>query len=538
MVEKLSYNNLPSDTVKKLFQACAVLALLTVFTTKYLQAAGIAVDPDISYQSMNGWEVTGRMWQFDKDNDRFNDEWESHADAILDKLVNEVGINRFRLEALSGMENPVDYWSQFVSGSIGYSEFREHFYEKINDNDDSRVTDLSKFNFAYMDYIIEKMLLPIKQRVEANGESLYLNLNYVDFKWTDLKGDIEHASSPQEYAEFIVVVFERLRDKYQLIPDALEIVLEADNTDAWSGANIGKGLLAAKERLNEAGFYPEFIGPSTALASRATTYFDGIVSVPGAADALDMFSYHRYDSSVDKNTLQNIEEAARTWNLQTGMLEHVGADSDELIDDLIYGNISSWQQYGIATNLLDNPGGYYLKVDMENPDSPNVYLDSRAVGLSVIFNHVRIGASRVSAMADDTSLTPVAFVNENGSHVLSVRSSSAQSVEVSGLPNGAYGIVHATTDGQLTQEDSIDFSQGESFEVELAQGLTTLHSDTSPNIAAALGVASSASTEANGSSASSSTASSANSGGATLFLTGFLLLASSFRFLRFQSSTT
>ena len=503
MVEKLSFNNSSADTVKKLFQACALLALLTVFTTKYLQAAGISVDPDISYQSMNGWEVTGRMWQFDKENDRFNDEFESHADVILDKLVNEVGINRFRLEALSGMENPVDYWSQFESGEIGYSEFREHFYEKINDNDDPNEADLSRFNFGYMDYIIEKMLLPIKQRVEANGETLYLNLNYVDFKWTDLKGDIEHARSPEEYAEFIVVVFERLRDEYELIPDALEVVLEADNTDFWRGANVGEGLLAAKERLNAAGFYPEFIGPSTALASLATTYFDGIVSVPGAADALDMFSYHRYDSSVNENTLQDIAEAARTWNLQTGMLEHVGADSDELIDDLIYGNISSWQQYGIATDLLDNPGGYYLKVDMDDPDSPNVYLDSRAVGLSVIFNHVRIGASRVSAIADDTSLTPVAFVNENGSSVLSVRSSSAQSVEVSGLPNGTYEIVHATTDGQLTQEDSIDFSQGESFEVELAQGLTTLHSGASAELAAASETASSTSTEANESSESS-----------------------------------
>ena len=478
------------------------------------------------------------MWQFDKDANRFNDEWESHADAILDKLVNEVGINRFRLEALSGMENPVDYWSQFVSGAIGYEELRDHFYEKINDNDDPEETDLSKFNFAYMDYIIEKMLLPMKQRVEANGETLYLNLNYVDFKWTDLKGDIEHARSPQEYAEFIVVVFQRLRDKYQLIPDALEVVLEADNTDAWSGANVGKGLLAAKERLNDAGFYPEFIGPSTAVASRASTYFDGIVSVPGAADALDMFSYHRYDSSVNKNTLQNIAEAARTWNLQTGMLEHVGADSDELIDDLIYGNISSWQQYGIATNLLNNPGGYYLKVDMDNPDSPRAYLDSRAAELSVIFNHVRIGARRVSAIADDTSLTPVAFVNEDGSSVLSVRSGNAQSVEISGLPEGTYEIVHATTDGQLTQKDSIDFSQGESFEVELAQGLTTLHSGESPEIAAAMEVASSTSIETNGSSASSSTASSANSGGATWFLTGFLLLASSIRFRWNQSSTT
>ena len=140
-------------------------------------------------------------------------------------------------------------------GRSGYEKAKSHRYENINDNDDPNVLNESGFQFAELDYRVEKILLPIKRLVEANGEKLFVNLCYVDFgKHTKWKGNLSHARQPLEYAELIHVTFEHLKRKYGIVPDALEIVLEPENSEDWRGREIGAAMVAAAKRLNAGRF--------------------------------------------------------------------------------------------------------------------------------------------------------------------------------------------------------------------------------------------------------------------------------------------
>ena len=75
-------------------------------------ATVVTVNPSETYQVMKGWEVTARFWEQDKRLDRYDPSWLRYRDLILDHLVNELGINRIRIEIRSGAENPVDYWTR------------------------------------------------------------------------------------------------------------------------------------------------------------------------------------------------------------------------------------------------------------------------------------------------------------------------------------------------------------------------------------------------------------------------------------------
>ena len=142
----------------------------------------IEVQPSSRFQTMTGWEVTARMWEEDKKNDRYDGSWLLHRDEIAEGLA-AAGIDRIRLEVRSGSENPVDYWALFAGGQIGYRDFQSHRYEKINDNADPRQTDPQGFKFSELDYRVETMLLPLKAAVERRGRRLVVNLCYSDFKW-------------------------------------------------------------------------------------------------------------------------------------------------------------------------------------------------------------------------------------------------------------------------------------------------------------------------------------------------------------------
>jgi hypothetical protein len=215
--------------------------------------ADITVDPTETHQTMKGWEVSARFWEQDKTRDRYDPSWWDYHDDVIDRLVNELGIDRIRLVLMSGAENPIDHWTAFETQRIGYQEAKRHRFEKINDNNDPNLAVMSRFQFSELDHQMT-MLLPIKRAVEANGERLFINLTYVDFTGTEAQGNISHALQPDEYAELIAVAFEHLANTYGIEPDAFEVILEPENTDRWRGPQIGAAMVAAVDRLDQAGF--------------------------------------------------------------------------------------------------------------------------------------------------------------------------------------------------------------------------------------------------------------------------------------------
>lgn len=414
--------------------------------------AHLAIDTHERHQTMAGWEVTARAWEYDKVNDRFDGSWVPERERLAAMLVDDAGIDRIRLEIKSGMENPVDYWALFVAGKIGYREYKDHFYEKINDNADPTTLNPEGIQFSDLDWHVENIVLPVKQRLKARGRHLRLNLAYVDFKWTALSGTLSHAGEPAEYAELVAAAFSHLKEKYGLVPDSLEIIIEPDNTRDWSGVAIGTAIVAASSRLDAAGFpNVEIIAPSTAKAQRALAYFKDIRSVPGAAQRMTTLAYHRYDGAPDALDLNEMRDAARAARIKTAMLEYVDGSVSDLLTDLSEGDTTAWQKYGIATMQRADgtiPPGWLI-TGREVPGARrDLRLAPMARSLGLLFGTVDQGSVRVSARANSEDLGAAAFLTPGHKLVVAIHPQGDMPLTISGLRQGRYRVNSATAAGE------------------------------------------------------------------------------------------
>ena len=351
-------------------------------------------------------------------------------DRVADLAVNDLGLNRLRLQTRSGAENSRDYWAEFRAGLI--TSFRCERYLTVNDNANPLVIDPAGFKFSMLDSTVVKVVLPMRQRLEARGERLYINLNYVAFINQCGSTSFYFHDQPAEYAEFILANFLHLRDVYQIVPDAVEILLEPDNVSVWNGTLIGQAMVATAARLSAAGFHPEFIAPSTTSMANAVTWFDAMIQVPGVASLIDELSYHRYEG-VSTANLAALAQRATARGIRTSMLEHIGSDVEDLYDDITIGRASAWQQFTLAFPGND-VGGHYFTIVNGNP-----VMASRTRALRQYFRYVRLGARRIGATSTLSDVRPVAFRNPNGGMVVVLHMAGARTVRIGGLAAGSYG---------------------------------------------------------------------------------------------------
>lgn len=449
-------------TVPKVIAAlllCLVLAACS--ESSGTTEVDIVIDVDRTYQRMSGWEVTARTWEYDKRGDRFDPSWEQLADPIFTELVNVAGINRIRLALKSGFENPHDFWADFQAGRIGYAAYKTRFYEKINDNQDPALTNKKGYQFSALDYVVETMLMPMRKKLQARGERLIVNLCYQDFRHSDLTSQLDHAENPEEYAEFVVAAFDHLKQKYNIVPDYFEAILEPDNTRSWTGERIGKALLAAQQRLQAAGYHPSLIAPSTSRLVLANQYFDEMIAEPGVADILDVYAYHRYATQGlpvwgERLVLNGIRGRAQAYGLRSSMLEYLHGNIDDLLDDLTIANVSAWQIWGIASRAEQpaDQDSVMLLVSRPEESSPaRVSLTQNASLVAPIFRAVREGAVRVDAHSSTSSVRVVAFDHSaSGSSVLMyIRKAISGTLSVRGLPPGEYRVELAQRGGVMRQ---------------------------------------------------------------------------------------
>jgi hypothetical protein len=397
--------------------------------------AHVVVDTAQPRQQIIGWEVTPRLGEFDKEANRYDPQWLSARQSILNVLVNEAGINRVRIEVRSGVENPVDYWSQFVAGKISYDEVKSHFYEKINDDADPNHVNPQGFQWSSFDYYVEEFVLPMQALVKARGEKLYINLCYVDFKWTDKKGSLSHAGSPDEYAELVAAAADRLTQRYGLTLDAVEIILEPDNSDAWNGQAIGKAINATQRRLASIGLYPQIIAPSPAHAWKTLQLLDGIRSIEEAQSKVGMISYHRYDKSLADLALPFVRGRAKTLGVATGMLEYVDGSTTTFFNDMAAGGASAWQLYGAARPAGRDRPGYIAEFD----DYHQARLTDQMAQIAAVQRNVRAGAHSLPARVQGGNRV-LAFRNPDGSEVVAIFGRRSTEFKVAGLSPGTYRV--------------------------------------------------------------------------------------------------
>ena len=418
---------------------CRTLALLAasiVVACKLVPSSQtiIRIDADKTYQTMTGWESTSYAYQQ-------SPAFVNFIAQVLDGAVNEVGINRVRLEIRSGVENAQDNWQLFTSGQIDNATWRCVRYATVNDNDDPNTTNPQGFYFSELDWTVENIILPMKNRLEANGEKLHINVNYVAFTRQICSGKYIH-HDPQEYAEFVLATYLHLKEKYGVVPDSWEVILEPDNVPQWNGTLIGQSIVAAATRLKDHGFSPHFVAPSNTSMAGAANYFREMLTIPDALPFLDEVSYHRY-RDVSAATLQTIVDSATQHGKQLSMLEWWSSkNSYEILhEDLKQGNNSAWEWGAIAGR---GPTDMY-NIDDSDPARPQVTLSYPTKFVRQYFKFVRARAVRIEATSNSKVFDPIAFMNSDGKFVVVVKAGTVGSFTIQGLPSGTYGIKYTTS---------------------------------------------------------------------------------------------
>ncbi len=403
---------------------------------KLAPARTITLDPTKTYQTITGWEAVAFALE------PTDPAFPNFKDTLFDQAVNNLGINRVRLEVRSGVENTNDNWSDYQAGKIDYQTWRSRRYATVNDDADPQTINGAGFHFSEMDNAIDRIVNPLRNLLATKGEKLIVNVNYVAFTGQITSGLYLH-NHPAEYAEFVLATYLHLKEKYGWVPDLWEVLLEPDNVSQWSGNLLGQAIAAAAARLKEAGFEPAFVAPSNTNMGNAVTWFDQMIAVPGVLPALRELSYHRY-GGVSLANLQAIAARAQQNHINTAMLEwwSKGNGYATLHEDLKVGNNSAWEQ-GVLGGAFNSDMSLY-QIDTSNPAQPRVVIGSATKFLRQYYKFVRPGAVRIEAASQQAAFDPVAFINTDGDYAVVVKCAAGGSFSIGGLPPGTYGIKYTT----------------------------------------------------------------------------------------------
>lgn len=430
----------------------------------------ITVDGSRTHQTIVGWEATAWLGQGGR-----NDRYRSYRDELLDKAVNELGLTRLRVSVRSGFERPDNGFGLFQKGDLDIRGWGSRRYAPINDNSDPQVADPAGFHWDELNLAIDEIVLPMRKRLAANGERLYVNLLYIDFG----RSDFEHGHDPLEYAEFMSVAFTHMQGKYGFAPDAIEVKLEPDKQgDNWTPAHMADAIVAAGDRLAKEGFRPDFIAPSTWRAGAVVHWVGKMIKAnPRVTEYLSEICYHRYGNPTEQ-FLPGILAAAAEHGLRTSMGEWLKADYvilpyQALHNDLAQGHVSSWQQYTLGAPGAKDGRGYFTG-DGRNPG--RMVLTRSARFLRQYFKYIRPGAVRIDAGSDNKDLSAVSFVNKDGGVTTVVQTAGAAVFSVRGLPVGAYGLVYTTDAESATRLPRVTVGAGGSVRAATpAKGVVTIY---------------------------------------------------------------
>ncbi|HSE44836.1 MAG TPA: glycoside hydrolase family 30 beta sandwich domain-containing protein [Gemmatimonadales bacterium] len=377
----------------------------------------VVVNPAQTFQTWEAWEVAST---------NSADPPYSYSTALADSVthlaVNELGINRIRLQAA---------WNNIETDGTSSGNPDSPFLWK-NDNADPNSTNAAGFRWTEFDKIVTKWVLPLKQRA---GSDFLLNLNIVCMQ----SSCAPVRANPAEYAEFGVTVLEHLRSTFNLTPQYFELMLEPQVT----GTELGQDWAALRTRMQAAGFSGiMFIAPSLVNSNPTVSYANAVMAVAGNP-SLDEISYHRYGAPTG-NTLPNIAQLGSSLGANTSMLEHIGADQNELYDDLTQANNSAWQRYILAGPVPSNPTAKQGKYIYVTPSTGAITLEPGTWYLRQYMKYIRRGAVRVAAISSSGTIKPVAFKRPDGKLVVVANTGAAATLDVGGLPAGDYQVSFST----------------------------------------------------------------------------------------------
>lgn len=412
---------------------------------------------------MEGWQASGDtgIIEYIATSDNWNN-------AVLDANVN-LGINRVRIGLHSGAaENTTDYYGAFLAGGQNapnslWQSVMNNWRVPVNDNSDPNTINPAGFKWSLVDRQMDKIVVPMRQKLAARGETLFFQVTYVHFSTSNQL----HINSAAEYGELILATWNHLNSKYGFVPDGLEIFLEPDNDTAGvTPAEMAAMINAARNRLVAAGYTkPVIVAPSTMSGPAARQYYLDIKAASAtAASYIDEIGYHRY-GDISNSQLSSLRSTADTDGKRLSMNEFGGGHVFQLWDDLETGKNVTWEQYALGFPETDN-GYQYFYINSNFSFQMGKY----AKYFQHFFKYIRRGAVMKGVTNSNANFKGLPFRNANGAYVVPIKVSAAGSVTVTGLPAGTYGIRRTRGDG--TNEPETSFEALPNQTITAGQGVT------------------------------------------------------------------
>ena len=434
--------------ISEVIWACLLttLAVLGLVNIGFGQTE-ITLDPSVRHQTISGWEYEDFMNLGERSPTFpvFMARFDQYKDSLYDQAANDLGLNRVRFMFGAGIEGPDDgLWGKYLAGQIPFEDTYKHPVRVVSSGPKRDAVNLSGFQFAMADWEINNLILPMKRRVEANGEKFYFSGAYNAFRTSP--GYLH--SDPAYYARFVLAVFKHMEQTFGFVPDIWEMCNEPENVPAWrDGTLMGHALVKTAALLSANGYHPKFELPSPSFVKNAAMYFRQVTSVRGALPLIGEFSYHLYDlygpHRGHGEEIQQIAATGARFGFDTAMNEAAGiADGRWLHDGLKKGNNSSWEQFTLAQASSSPLDVAYYAIDANN----KVKLRANAINYRQYFHYIRPGAVRIEAQTNNSKFDPVAFINANGKYVVVVQAATGGSMTVSNLPAGVYGITDSLGD--------------------------------------------------------------------------------------------
>jgi hypothetical protein len=179
--------------------------------------------------------------------------------------------------------------------------------------------------------------------------------------------------------------------------------------------------------------YAECVAPQTDWS-----YITPVLNDPDMWPIVGRISYHNYGTADPYRSF--LGEFATLKGLTTAQTEMGDPTFDDLYNDLTLAGVSYWEVgYSGSVTLTPNAG-----LTAFTPAA-------KFFRLRQLIHYVRPGAVRIGATPSEPSLRVLAFSQTNGvTTIIENTSSSAQTVNLSGLPPGTYGVSQSA--GQPFQE--------------------------------------------------------------------------------------
>lgn len=421
----------------------------------------ITVDAAQRFQVMEGWEVNASAWATNKTTNAYDPGWLPLASQMAAKIVGELGIQRVQIAVRSGWQNSIDYWPQFVAGSIDYLTLGAHWYQPEVG---------APYQFSEFDFTVNN----IAKQCRAVNPAVVVSLVFVDFGGHP--GTIDFSQNPAAYGAMLKAYADRLRDVHGITPVAINMICEPENSSGWNNAaRIGSCAVALRAVLSA---YPniKLIAPDCTNAYNTVPYAQAIDTVSGAMAALNVIGYHRYGGG--SGDVPAILSYAQSKGKLTGMTEWFNATIDTIIDDLTLGNVTVWQKWGYVgkAGVGSNPQSTYYIYD---PATGQINFATNTPHMALVFPYVKLGAQRIGC-ASSLGMKIVAFENANGKRTVTCKRTTAQataSVTITGLAPSAVHGVRKINSGTVTLVDGADVTADANgwAVLTLAPGYTTVY---------------------------------------------------------------